>query len=50
MLIKRVSDTTKLNWLQIWDLNVYEFLNYLRFDIEYKNLEAKELERWKQQH
>ena len=48
--INRVSDRTKLNWTQIWDLNVYEFFNYLQFDIEYRKWEESELKKWKQNH
>ena len=48
--INRVSDRTKLNWAQIWDLNVYEFFNYLQFDIEYRKWEESELKKWKQNH
>ena len=49
-LINRVSDRTKLNWTQIWDLNVFEFFNYLKFDIEYRKWEESELKKWKQNH
>ena len=48
--INRVSDRTKLNWTQVWDLNVFEFLNYLQFDIEYRKWEERELKMWKQNH
>ena len=41
---------TKLNWTQIWDLNIFEFLNYLKFDIEYRKWEEAELNKWKQNH
>ena len=49
-LINRVSDRTKLNWTQIWELNIFEFLNYLKFDIEYRKWEEAELNKWKQNH
>ena len=48
--INRVSDRTKLNWTQVWDLEIYEFLNYLQFDIEYRKWEERELRLWKQNH
>lgn len=48
--INRVSDRTKLNWTQVWDLNVFEFLNYLQFDIEYRKWEERELKMWKERH
>ena len=48
--INRVSDRTKLNWAQIWDLNVFEFFNYLQFDIEYRKWEERELRMWKERH
>ena len=48
--INRVSDRTKLNWTQVWDLNVFEFLNYLQFDIEYRKWEERELRLWKERH
>ena len=49
-MINRVSDRTKLDWNQVWEMNVYLFFNYLSFDIEYKKMEERELMRWKQQH
>lgn len=45
-----MSDRTKMPWNMIWDLNIYEFFNYLSFDIEYRRLEERELERWKSTH
>ena len=48
--INRVSDRTTLNWTQVWDLNVFEFLNYLQFDIEYRKWEEREIKMWKQNH
>ena len=48
--INRVSDRTKLNWTQVWDLQIYEFLNYLQFDIEYRKMEERELSKWKATH
>ena len=50
LLINRVSDRTKLNWTEIWDMNVYLFLNYLQFDIEYRKWEERELSKWKTIH
>lgn len=50
MLINRVSDRTKISWKDIWDLNIYEFFNYLQFDLEYKKLEERELAKWKATH
>lgn len=50
MLIKRVSDLTKLDWEKIWNLNVYEFFNYLSFDIEYRKMEERELRLWRERH
>lgn len=34
-LIKEVSDISKLNWAQCWDLTIYEFFNYVSFCREY---------------
>ena len=48
--INRVSDRTKLNWTQVWELEIYEFLNYLQFDIEYRKWEERELSKWKTIH
>ena len=48
--INRVSDRTKLNWTQVWELEIYEFLNYLQFDIEYRKWEERELRLWKERH
>jgi len=50
LLINRVSDRTKMSWDQIWDLGIFEFLNYLQFDIEYKKMEERELAKWKATH
>lgn len=50
MLIKRVSDCTKTEWDKVWDMNIYLFCNYLRFDIEYHKMEERELQKWKQNH
>lgn len=48
--IKKVSDLTHMNWSDIWTMNVYEFMNYLQFDNEYRKWESRELQRWKQTH
>ena len=50
LLINRVSDRTKLNWTQVWDMNIYLFLNYLQFDMEYRKWEERELRLWKERH
>ena len=50
ILINKVSDRTKINWNEIWYMNIYEFFNYLQFDVEYKKMEERELEKWKQTH
>lgn len=49
-MINKVSDRTKYNWGEIWDMDIYEFFNYLQFDLEYKKMEERELERWKASH
>lgn len=41
---------TKYDWGKIWDMNIYEFFNYLQFDIEYKKWEEREAARWKASH
>ena len=48
--IKKVSDLTKYDWGKVWDMNVYEFLNYLQFDMEYRKWEERELSKWKTIH
>lgn len=50
MLINKVSDRTKMDWDKIWDMNIYEFFNYLQFDIEYKKMEEREMARWRASH
>lgn len=50
ILIKRVSDLTKLDWDRVWEMNVYLFFNYLQFDIEYKKREEQEMEKWRRTH
>lgn len=49
-MINRVSDRTKLDWNQVWEMNVYLFFNYLSFDIEYKKMEERELRLWRERH
>lgn len=49
-MINRVSDRTKMSWDKVWDLGVFEFFNYLQFDLEYRKMEERELQRWKQTH
>lgn len=49
-LINRVSERTKLDWEKIWELNVYTFMNYLQFDVQYRQMEEREIQRWKQTH
>ena len=48
--IKKVSDLTKYDWGQVWDMNIYLFLNYLQFDNEYNKWERRELDRWRATH
>lgn len=48
--IKKVSDLTKYDWGQVWDMNIYLFLNYLQFDNEYNKWENRELAKWKATH
>ena len=48
--IKKVSDLTKYDWGKVWDMNIYEFLNYLQFDMEYRKWEERELSKWKTIH
>lgn len=48
--MKRVSDLTKKDWDAVWVTNVYEFFNYVNFDIEYRKEEEREVERWRQNH
>ena len=48
--IKKVSDLTKYDWGKVWDMNVYEFFNYLQFDMEYRKMEERELAKWKTTH
>ena len=48
--IKKVSDLTKYDWGKVWDMNIYEFLNYLQFDIEYRKWEERELRLWRERH
>ena len=48
--IKKVSDLTKIDWNGIWVMEVYEFFNYLQFDMEYRKMEERELSKWKATH
>lgn len=49
-MINRVSERTKMVWTDIWDLNIYEFFNYLQFDVEYRKMEEREMQKWKATH
>ena len=31
-------------------MQIFEFLNYLKFDIEYRKMEERELAKWKTTH
>ena len=48
--IKKVSDLTKYDWGKVWDMQIFEFLNYLQFDIEYRKWEERELKMWRERH
>lgn len=48
--IKKVSDLTKYDWGKVWDMQIFEFLNYLQFDMEYRKMEERELRLWKATH
>ena len=48
--IKKVSDLTKYDWGKVWDMDIYEFLNYLQFDMEYRKWEERELKMWRERH
>lgn len=39
-----------MKWPEIWDMNIYEFFNYLQFDVEYKKMEEREIEKWRNNH
>jgi hypothetical protein len=50
LLIKRVSDLTKLDWERIWEMDIYLFFNYLQFDVTYKEWEQREIDKWRKEH
>ena len=50
MMVNKVSNRTKLDWNKVWDMNIYEFFNILKFDIEYSKWETKEANIWKTQN
>lgn len=41
---------TKIDWSKIWDMNIYEFLNYATFCVEYSKMEEQQIKQWKQTH
>lgn len=45
--MKRVSDMVKLDWNVLFDMNIYEFLNYAVFCIEYAKMEEEQIKKWK---
>jgi hypothetical protein len=49
-MIKAVSDLTKLNWDQVWQMNAYEFFNYLSFYVENNKYEENQINLWKARH
>lgn len=49
-MLKRVSDLTRLDFDKCWELGVFEFFNYLAFDVSYRREEEKQLEQWRKSH
>lgn len=49
-VVKKVSDLTKLNWSEVFDMNICEFLNYATFCVEYQYMEEQQIKSWKLNH
>ena len=49
-MLKRVSDLTKLDFDNCWKLGIFEFFNYLAFDVSYRREEEKQLDQWRKSH
>lgn len=49
-VIKKVSDMTKMSWDKIWDMSVFEFLNYATFAIGYERMVEEQIKQWKMRH
>ena len=46
-LIKEYSDMTKTPWSEVWNTNICEFLNIIRFCREYNKREKENIKKWK---
>lgn len=48
--IDRVSEVTRLNWHQVYDMYIQEFLNIICYLIDKGNEEKRQIEEWKRRH
>ena len=46
-LIDCVSETTRLNWNEVWKMGVYEFFNYVTYYNEKMRRREEEIKKWK---
>lgn len=43
-----VSETTRLDWHQVWDMGVTEFFNIVSYSRDKAEHERQQIEKWKQ--
>lgn len=48
--IDKVSEVTKFNWHQVYDMQIKEFLNTICYVIDKANEENRQIEEWKRKH
>lgn len=48
--IDKVSEVTRFNWHQIYDMQIKEFLNIICYVIDKANEENRQIEEWKRKH
>lgn len=49
-MMKRVGDLTHISWDELWNLGIFEFFNYLSFDIAYQKRMEDSIRQWKTTH
>lgn len=49
-LVDGVSETTRLNWNEVWMMNIYEFFNIVSYRNEKFERQKEQINKWKQKH
>lgn len=48
--VDRISEVTRLNWYQVYDMQINEFLNIMCYIIDKTAEEKRQIEEWKRKH